>query len=65
MPFPANVAVGASLSSMMTAMGAVQVAKIKSAKFNGAELGDSNGGGSATPAASAVQYTMQAPVQYT
>lgn len=64
LPFPANVAVGASLSSMMTAMGAVQVAKIKSAKFGGAELGDSNGG-SATPAASAVQYTMQAPVQYT
>lgn len=64
LPFPANVAVGASLSSMMTAMGAVQVAKIKSAKFGGGELGDSNGG-SATPAASAVQYTMQAPVQYT
>lgn len=65
LPFPANVAVGASLSSMMTAMGAVQVAKIKSAKFGGGELGDSNGGSSATPAASAVQYTMQAPVQYT
>lgn len=64
LPFPANVAVGASLSSMMTAMGAVQVAKIKSAKFGGGELGDSTGG-SATPAASAVQYTMQAPVQYT
>lgn len=48
----------------MTAMGAVQVAKIKSAKFGGGELGDSNGG-SATPAANAVQYTMQAPVQYT
>lgn len=64
LPFPANVAVGASLSAMMTAMGAVQVAKIKSAKFGGGELGDSNGG-SATPAASAVQYTMQAPVQYT
>ena len=64
LPFPANVAVGASLSSMMTAMGAVQVAKIKQAKFNGADLGDSSGG-SATPAASAVQYTMQAPVQYT
>lgn len=64
LPFPANVAVGASLSAMMTAMGAVQVAKIKSAKFGGGELGDS-AGGSATPAASAVQYTMQAPVQYT
>lgn len=64
LPFPANVAVGASLSTMMTAMGAVQVAKIKSAKFGGGELGDSNGG-SATPAANAVQYTMQAPVQYT
>lgn len=64
LPFPANVAVGASLSTMMTAMGAVQVAKIKSAKFGGGELGDS-AGGSATPAASAVQYTMQAPVQYT
>ena len=46
-------------------MGAVQVAKIKSAKFGGGELGDSNGGASATPAANAVQYTMQAPVQYT
>lgn len=65
LPFPANVAVGASLSTMMTAMGAVQVAKIKSAKFGGGELGDSNGAGGATPAASAVQYTMQAPVQYT
>ena len=64
LPFPANVAVGASLSTMMTAMGAVQVAKIKSAKFDGAELGDSTGA-SATPAANAVQYTMQAPVQYT
>lgn len=64
LPFPANVAVGASLSTMMTAMGAVQVAKIKSAKFGGGELGDS-AGGSATPAASAVQYSMQAPVQYT
>ena len=64
LPFPANVAVGASLSSMMTAMGAVQVAKIKSAKFGGGELGDS-AGGNATPAANAVQYTMQAPVQYT
>lgn len=64
LPFPANVAVGASLSTMMTAMGAVQVAKIKSAKFGGGELGDSTGG-SVTPAASAVQYTMQAPVQYT
>lgn len=65
LPFPANIAVGASLSTMMTAMGAVQVAKIKSAKFGGGELGDSNGGASATPAANAVQYTMQAPVQYT
>ena len=64
LPFPANVAVGASLSTMMTAMGAVQVAKIKSAKFGGGELGDT-GGASATPAANAVQYTMQAPVQYT
>lgn len=64
LPFPANVAVGASLSSMMTAMGAVQVAKIKQAKFNGADLGDSSGA-NATPAANAVQYTMQAPVQYT
>ena len=64
LPFPANVAVGASLSTMMTAMGAVQVAKIKQAKFGGAELGDSSGG-NAAPAANAVQYTMQAPVQYT
>lgn len=64
LPFPANVAVGASLSAMMTAMGAVQVAKIKQAKFGGAELGDASGS-SATPAANAVQYTMQAPVQYT
>lgn len=64
LPFPANVITGASLSTMMTAMGAVQVAKIKSAKFDGADLGDSSGA-SATPAANAVQYTMQAPVQYT
>ena len=64
LPFPANVAVGASLSTMMTAMGAVQVAKIKQAKFDAADLGDSSGA-SATPAANAVQYTMQAPVQYT
>lgn len=64
LPFPANVITGAALSTMMTTMGAVQVAKIKQAKFNGADLGDSSGA-SATPAANAVQYTMQAPVQYT
>lgn len=67
--FPMNVIVGSTLSTMMTALGAVQIAKIKKTKFGDSA---SDTGNSATPStgslaklAAPVQYTSELPDAYT
>lgn len=59
--FPANLIIGAALSSMMLGTGIAQIAKIKKTQFGG---GGSTSGSSASPNAGAVNSVM-APVQYT
>ena len=59
--FPANVIIGAALSSMMLGTGIAQIAKIKKTQFGGS---GSTSGASATPNAGAVNSVI-APVQYT
>lgn len=59
--FPANIIIGAALSSMMLGTGIAQIAKIKKTQFGG---GGSTSGSSTSPNAGAVNSVI-APVQYT
>ena len=57
-PFPANVAIGASMSAMLGALGAVQIAKLSKMKF-----GDSNNG-TLSASSSTISSNIIAPTQY-
>lgn len=61
LPFPANVAIGAILSTMMTGIGIAQILKIKKQQFGGS--GNVSGAG-ASPS-TAGMTSLIAPVQYT
>lgn len=69
LPYPANIIAGASLTAMTSALGAVQISKIRQQQFEGGEdvgsLSASASSASATPSGAVIQNTVQAPVQWT
>jgi len=64
LPFPGNVIAGAILSGLITAVGAVQIAKIKQTQFNSGNSSSASSSTGATANTSAIT-NLVAPVQYT
>lgn len=70
LPYPANIVAGGVLTGMSTALGAVQVSKIRKMQFEGGEDAGSlsasvPSASSASPSGAVIQNTVQAPVQWT